>query len=236
MRAQFRFALLGLACLPTFAAAQVPAGFTSLFDGKTLDGWQGAIPISQRAKLSPEDLKVKQADADKKMREHWKVEDGALVNDGKGVNLASVKHFGNFEMLLDWKIKPKGDSGIYLRGNPQLQIWDSASLTNKAFEFAKNKGSGGLWNNKDEKDKLPLVNADNPPGQWNTFHVVMKGDRVTVKLNGHLVVDNVALPNYWEKGMPLPEAGPIELQFHPNQEGKADNLYFKNIYVKELPK
>jgi hypothetical protein len=63
----------------------------------------------------------------------------------------------------------------------------------------------------------------------------MKGDKVSVKLNDVLVVDNVVLENIWERGNPLPERGPVELQYHPNQDGKADNLYFKNVFIKELP-
>ena len=116
---------------------------------------------------------------------------------------------------MDWKIRKNGDSGIYLRGNPQVQIWD------------KPEGSGGLYNNKKHPSK-PTKNADKPVGEWNTFHIIMKGDVVTVYLNGELVVDKVPLENYWEPGKPLPAKGPIELQHH------GDQLWFKNIYVKEL--
>ena len=63
----------------------------------------------------------------------------------------------------------------------------------------------------------------------------MKGEKVSVKLNGVLVVDVVALENIWEKGKPLPEKGPIELQQHPKQDGKFGKIMFKNIYIKELP-
>ena len=63
----------------------------------------------------------------------------------------------------------------------------------------------------------------------------MKGDKVTVKLNGELVVDDVALENFWEKGKPLPAKGPIELQHHPKQDGKLGKIMFKNIYIRELP-
>ena len=96
----------------------------------------------------------------------------------------------------------------------------------------KDKGSGGLWNNK--KNNVPLKNADKNAGEWNRFHIVMKGDKVTVRLNGELVVDDVALENIWEQGKPLPTAGPIELQRHPKQDGTLGKLWFKNIYIKEL--
>ncbi|MCC6508181.1 MAG: DUF1080 domain-containing protein [Pirellulaceae bacterium] len=229
--------VLTLALLAGYASAadnQPPEGFVALFNGQDLSGWEGAVPIHKRLSESPEWLSKEQEKANGLMKEHWKVEDGALVNDGKGVNLASRKHFGNFELMVDWKINPKGDTGIYLRGNPQIQVWDSESVDPVRFKNEKNKGSGALWNNKKLEHKVPLVFADNPPGQWNTFHVTMIGDVVTVKLNGKLVVDKVPLDNYWEKGKPFPKRGPIELQYHPNQDGKADNLYFKNVYIKEL--
>ncbi len=78
--------------------------------------------------------------------------------------------------------------------------------------------------------KIPLKKADKPVGEWNTFHITVKGDDVTVKLNGELVVDKAKLLNYWDRGKPVPEKGPVELQFH------GDPLWFKNISIKELPK
>jgi hypothetical protein len=210
-----------------------PEGFRLLFNGKDQTGWQGAIPINKRLKISPEELAQAQKEANEKILPHWQVEDGTLVNDTKGYNLATVKDHGDIELYVDWKIEPKGDSGIYLRGNPQVQIWDSDSLDPKKYPKDLGKGSGGLWNNK--KDNGTLKKADRPPGEWNTFHIVMKGDKVTVHLNNELVVDNVALENYWDRGQPLPAAGPIELQQHQKQDGKPGKIWFKNIYVKELP-
>lgn len=206
-----------------------PEGFTALFNGKDLTNWQGLVELPQRAKLTPEQLAAKQKEANAKYLPHWKVEDGVLVYDGKGQSLQTAKDYGNFELYVDWKIPPKGDSGIYLRGNPQVQIWDSDHLADNLAED-RGKGSGGLWNNaKGSPGKQPLVKADNPIGEWNTFHIIMVGDKVTVYLNDKKVVDDVPLANYWEKGKPLPATGPIELQHH------GDTLWFKNIYVKELP-
>src|SRR5439155_24170785 len=109
-----------------------------------LTGWKGLQappndnPI-KRAKLSPEEFAKVQAEADAHMRAHWKVEDGVIVFDGHGRSLATAKEYRDFEMLVDWKIRPGGDSGIYLRGSPQVQIWD----------FTKHpEGSGGLYNNQ----------------------------------------------------------------------------------------
>jgi hypothetical protein len=210
-----------------------PKGFTSLFNGKDLDGWQGAIQINQRLKLKDDGLQTAQKAADAKILPHWNVENGVLINDGQGGNLATTKDYRNFELSVDWRIEPKGDSGVYLRGEPQVQIWDSDSLDPKKYPNDLGKGSGGLWNNM--KDKYPLKKADKAPGEWNHFDIVMKGDKVTVKLNGELVVDGVALENIWERNKPLPEKGPIELQQHPKQDGTPGKIMFKNIYIKELP-
>lgn len=209
-----------------------PDGFTALFDGKSLNGWQGAIPIVKRLKMSPDELKTAQEQADKKILPHWSVKDGVLVNDGLGDNLATIKHFKNFELWVDWKIEPKGDSGIYLRGMPQVQIWDSDTLDPKRFAKDLGKGSGALWNNS--KNNVPLKRADKPAGEWNSFRIMMKGDKVTVWLNGELVVDQVAIDNIYDRGKPIPDAGPIELQRHPKQDGTLGRLWFKNIYIKEL--
>jgi hypothetical protein len=211
-----------------------PKGFTALFNGKDLTGWQAAIPINQRLKLNAEQLSKAQKATDEKVLPHWKVEDGILINDTKGGNLATAKDYGNIELYVDWKIEPKGDSGIYLRGQPQVQIWDSDTLGNNLKEDI-GTGSGGLWNNpKGSKGKQPLKKADKPVGEWNTFHIIMKGENVTVFLNGTKVVDDAPLANYFEKGKPLPAKGPIELQQHYKADGKPGTLWFKNIYVKEL--
>ena len=164
-----------------------------------------------------------QAAADERMRQHWKVEDGALVFDGKGDSLCTVRDYGDFEMYCDWKILPKGDSGLYLRGSPQVQIWDPEGAPQNAV------GSGGLFNNKQHPSK-PSKRADKPVGEWNTFWIKMVGDKVWVKLNGETVVDGVVLENYWDYSRPIFPTGQIELQNHGN------TLWFKNIYIKELRK
>lgn len=204
-----------------------PPGFVAIFNGKDLAGWKGLVSPDKgppgRAKLTPDELAKLQTAADEQMKEHWKVVDGTLVFDGKGQSLCTAKDYGDVELFVDWKILAQGDSGIYLRGSPQVQIWDPASPS------AAGIGSGGLFNNaKNPKD--PLVKADRPIGEWNTFWIKIVGDRVTVKLNDQLVVDNVVMENYWEREKPLPATGQIELQNHGN------TLYFKNIYVKELPR
>ena len=192
-----------------------PPGFTALFNDKDLTNWQGLVDMKQRAALSSEQREAAQKAANERILPHWTVKDGILHYDGQANNLQTAKDYGDFELWVDWKIGPKGDSGIYLRGNPQVQVWDNP------------EGSGGLYNNKKHPSK-PLKFADKPVGEWNTFHIVMKGDRVTVRLNGVLVVDDTPLENYWFPGKSLPDKGPIELQHH------GDRLQFRNIYVKEL--
>jgi hypothetical protein len=205
-----------------------PEGFTAIFNGKDLTNWKGLLkpPLdnpARRAKATPEQLEKARAEADENMREHWKVADGALVFDGhrEGRSLATAKDYGDFELYVDWKILPKGDSGIYLRGTPQVQIWDP---TDKP---ASGVGSGGLYNNQKHPSK-PSKRADKPIGEWNTFWIKMVGDKVWVKLNDEMVVDGVVMENYWERDKPIYPTGQIELQNHGNP------LYFKNIYIKEL--
>src|SRR6185295_7350186 len=191
-----------------------PEGFTALFNGKDLTGWQGLVELPQRNK-DPEKYAAQIKAANEKYLPHWSVKDGVIAYDGKGQSLQTVKDYGDFELWVDWKIGPKGDTGIYLRGNPQVQIWD------------RPVGSGGLYNNQ-KNSKDPLKHADKPAGEWNTFRINMRGDTVSVWLNGELVVDKVTMENYWERGQPLPARGPIELQHHGNP------IEFKNIYIKEL--
>jgi HEAT repeat protein len=198
-------------------------GFVSMFNGKDLSGWQGLVenPVA-RAKMKPADLAKKQAVADKKVPLNWSVKDGMIWFTGNGDNLCSVKEYGDFEMFVDWLISKEGDSGIYLRGSPQVQIWDPSRV-----DVGAQVGSGGLYNNQKNPSK-PLKFADNPVGDWNTFRILMIGEKVSVWLNGELVVDNVTLENYWERNIPIFPKGAIELQAH------GTDLAFRDIYVREI--
>jgi len=198
-------------------------GYESIFNGKDLSGWQGLVenPIA-RAKMTKEVLAKKQAEANAKVKDNWSVKDGMIVFQGDGANLCTTRPYGDFEMVVDWKISKNGDSGIYLRGSPQVQIWDISRV-----EDGAQVGSGGLYNNQKERS-TPLVVADNPIGEWNTFRITMIGNHVTVYLNGVLVVDNVVMENYWDRSLPIFTEEAIELQAHGTELG------FRNIYVKEL--
>ena len=220
MRMMLAFAFAMTAAAPQAKDNTPPEGFEALFNGKDLTGWQGLVEIHKREK-DPEKLAAQIKAASEKTLSHWKVEDGVIHFDGKAPSLQTTKDYGDVELWVDWKIKKNGDSGIYLRGQPQVQIWDP---DNKP---AGGVGSGGLYNNQKSPSK-PLKRADKPIGEWNTFRIVMKGDVCNIWLNGELVVKDTPLENYHKWGEPLPATGPIELQNH------GDELWFKNIYLKEL--
>ncbi len=221
-----------------------PEGFTPLFNGKDLTGWK--IPEGDNG--------------------HWKVVDGVIDYDAQSEaqgdkNLWSAEDYGDFELIIEWRIKettgfynvpyvlpdgttvkgPDGknlthpiknaDSGIYLRGTSkaQLNIW--------CWPI----GSGEVYGYRnDEKQPAevragvtPKLNPDNPVGHWNRFHITMKGDRLTVVSNGHLIIDNAQLPE-------VPATGPIALQHHggKNKEGEfspaSSLVQFRNIFLKRL--
>ena len=204
-----------------------PAGFTALFNGKDLTNWKGVTRAEKfdnplvRQKAAPEKRAEMQAKADEEMRASWHVRDGGtLYFNGKGYSLATAKDYGDFEMWVDWRLLTvRGDSGLYLRGSPQVQIWDP----HNQWKI----GSGGLYNNKKNPSQA-LAIADRQIGDWNTFYIKMVGDTVTVKLNGTLVVDNTVLENYWDRSQPIFPKEQIELQCH------GDPIEFKNIYIREL--
>ena len=216
----------------TLAAANVeaaPEGFTPLFNGKDLTGWKGVtneekfnLPPVRRAAW-PEKRWEMQAKADKLMREHWFAKDGALFFDGLpgGYSLATAKDYGNFEMIADWRLlRVLGDSGFYLRGMPQVQIWDPHTWGGL--------GSGGLYNNA-----RTISNAtsceDRPIGDWNRCRMRLVGNRATVWLNGVKVVDDVEYENCRDAAAGIPLIDQIELQCH------GDPIEFRNLFIRELP-
>jgi len=200
-------------------------GFVSIFNGKNLDGWKGLVenPI-KRAKMSPKELATAQVKADAAAKTGWVIENGELLFTGKGDNLCTNKQYGDFEMLVDWKLYPgpEPDAGIYLRGTPQVQIWDTARVN-----VGAQVGSGGLYNNQQNPSK-PLKVADQKVGEWNTFRIKMIGERVSVWLNDELVTDNVVLENYWDRSQPIFPTEQIELQAH------GSKVAYRDIFIKEI--
>ncbi|HWC91407.1 MAG TPA: DUF1080 domain-containing protein, partial [Pirellulales bacterium] len=168
--------------------------------------------------------------------------------------LTTDKDYGDFELLLEYKALPKGDSGVYLRGVPQVQIWDSTQGDPRGL--GQDKGSGGLWNNrKGSPGKDPLKKMDKPFGEWNSMKITMIGERVSVVLNGETVVDNAVLENYFANKKsgylaygkaaagsegtqekmpngfmldPIFSKGPIQLQTHGSE------IRWRNLFIHEI--
>ena len=223
-------ALLPAPPVSAAGAATPPPGFTALFNGQDLTGWRGGDTFDHRQWLAlPEaERQARNAEWTADMRQHWRVEGGELVNDGQGKYATTEKDYGDFELLLEYRTVPKADSGIYLRGCPQVQIWDFTEP--EKFNIGADKGSGGLWNNSPgAQGKDPLVLADKPFGEWNQFRIVMVGARVSVWLNDQRVVDHALMENYYDRKTPVPAKGPIELQTHGGE------IRWRNLFLREMP-
>lgn len=233
--------------IPATALAQenvAPAGFTALFNGKDLSGW-----------------KVPEGDGG-----HWKVVNGVIdydaLSEAEGdKNLWTEKEYGDFTLLVDWRIKstpyknprvpiikpdgshkldengevirmivPDSDSGILPRGFPKAQanIWCWPIGSGEIYGYRMDDSMPA----EVRKAVTPLTNADHNIGEWNTFEITLRGDRMTVRLNGKLVIDNAQLPG-------IPERGPIGFQHHGSlRDGEWTSapslVQFKNVYIKEL--
>lgn len=210
-------------------AVRPPEGFAPLYNGRDLTGWRGGDTVDHRALLAmtPEARAARIADWNASMRAHWTARGEELVNDGQGAYATTEREFGDFELRLEYRTVPKADSGIYLRGVPQVQIWDPTEEAK--FALGAQKGSGGLWNNSaGAPGKDPLVRADRPFGQWNAMRIVMVGARVSVWLNQALVVDHAMLENYYNRAVPVPPRGPIQLQTHGGE------IAWRNIFIREI--
>lgn len=222
------FALLAGSTTVTRAATP-PAGFTALFNGTDLTGWRGGDTFDHRKYLDmPEDKRAEQdAKWTEDMKKHWSVQNGEFVNDGHGKYATTTKDYGDFELLVDYKTVPKADSGIYLRGVPQVQIWDYTEQAK--FSIGADKGSGGLWNNSPgTPGKDPLVLADKPFGEWNSFRILMVGSRVSIWLNGKLVVDHANMENYYDRKKGIPAKGP-----HPTPDPRRRDSLAQRVHPRD---
>jgi acetyl esterase/lipase len=211
------------------APPEPPAGFRALFNGQDLAGWHGLNPHSV-AKLTGEKKDAMLKQMREEFPQHWRVENGELVNSGTGPYATTDEEFGDYELLLEYKTVPKADSGIYLRGVPQVQIWDS----NQVFDPKKpdrrpHLGSGGLFNNTPKTlGRDPIELKDKPFGQWNTFRIKQIGARTWVTFNTRLVVDGAAMENFWDKTQPFPAKGPLMLQTHGGE------IRWRNVYIRDI--
>ncbi len=199
----------------------IPEGFNPLPIASDLTGWEGGSTADPRKITEAQQLKWND-----EIKEHWSVDGDEIVSDGHGAHLVTAKKYRDFEFWVDWKLSPAGDSGIYLREMPQVQLWDPANKA--AHKHGADKGSGALWNNNGE-GKWPLVLADKPTGEWNRMYVRMVGPYVRVVLNDELVVDDAKLENYFDrKAEPFAE-GRIHLQTHGSE------TRFRRLLIREIP-
>jgi hypothetical protein len=237
MSKSVRHCLLAAAALITWMVVSIapaaepvpPAGFRALFNGRDLAGWYGLNPHAA-VKLTGDAKAANLAQQRAEFAKNWTVENGELVNDGHGPYATTEEEFGDIELLVEYKTVPKADSGIYLRGTPQVQIWD----WNQEFKPENptrrpHLGSGGLFNNTPgTAGRDPLVRADRPFGEWNQFRIRQLGDRTWVWLNEQLVVEAAVMENYWDRSQALPAKGPVMLQTHGGE------IRWRNIFVREI--
>jgi len=169
-----------------------PEGFRALFNGKSLEGWteNNQPPV------------------------HWTVGNGEIHYDGKGADMFHSEDFRNFVLLIDWKVPPEGNSGVFLRKDgTQVEINDADKEPRPLW----NGTSGGLY-----PDQAPLKRAAKPAGEWNHFEIRVEKGIITVLLNGEKTLGAFA-KNWGNK-----EKGPIGFQHH------GTPLAFRNIFIKPL--
>jgi hypothetical protein len=196
----------------------------TLFTGKDFSGWHGRSTTDPRLWTTTSDAEKEKWNQE--ITQHWSIDGDEIVNDGRGAYLTTNEEFGDFELQLEYKIVPGCDSGIYLRGIPQVQIWDPDAESTRVH--GAEKGSGGLWNNPAGwAGKDPLVRADKPIGEWNTMRIRLVGEHCWVWLNDQAVVIDARLHDYFAKGKPLVKRGPIQLQTH------GAEIRFRNLALTE---
>ena len=180
-----------------------PEGFTALFNGKDLTGWgsRDGKPASTQQVAE------------------WKIADGILKYTGKSSDLWTAKSYKDFVLMVEWRFEKPADSGIFVRGSAKCQanIWENKLGSGEVYGYRTDKSMPA----EVQKAATPLKKADKPAGEWNAFVITVKGDRMTVELNGEKVIDNLQMVG-------CPAEGPIGLQNHNLP------LDFKNIYSKEL--
>lgn len=206
-----------------------PEGFRAIFNGQNLDGWHGFNP-HEATGLDGAERETNLAEQREAFARHWSIANGELVNDGTGPYATTNDEYGDVELLLDYKTVPGADSGIYLRGAPQVQIWDWNQDFNPQHPTRRpHLGSGGLFNNTPGTlGRDPILRADNPLGTWNQFRIRQIGARTWVWLNGRPVVIGAVMENYWDRAKPLPASGPIMLQTHGGE------IRWRNIFVRDI--
>lgn len=222
------FCLSAAMAAVSFGEDKPASEFVPIFNGKDLTGWHGESTMDPRklAAMSEADRNAEMAKWQEDAKAHWTVENGELVNDGHGVYLTTDGKYGDYELLIEYKTIPQADSGIYLKSNPQVQIWNHKA---EKLSPGQDKGSGGLWNNSPgAPGKDPSEIADRPFGEWNEFKIQQIGTRTSVWLNGKHIIDHAIMENYWDRKAPLVLKGPVQLQTHGGE------IRWRNIKVREI--
>jgi len=228
------------------ALAEPPDGFVSLFDGRTLGGWvvpendnghwkviDGVIDYDAASEAAEwdRDLWTEQSYRDFVLLIDWRLKATPFVNRQAAV----IRPDGSHKLGADGKeillSIPDADSGIFLRGfrKAQVNIW------------CWPVGSGGVFGYRMDPNlppdihagATPSVNADNNIGEWNRFEITLRGERLSVKLNGRQVIHDTVLPQ-------IPQAGPIGIQHHGDRDKEGNWLsspsliQVRNIWIKAL--
>jgi hypothetical protein len=237
------FALVALAAALPAAAADAPPGFTSLFNGKDFTGWKvpegdgghwkivdGAIDYDAESAAKEKDLWSEKEYGDFVLRLEWRIKETPYTNP----NVPIIRLDGTHKKGPDGKeIKlavPDSDSGVFLRGSSkaQVNIWCWPTGSGEVYGYRMDEKMPAAV----RAGVTPKANADKDVGQWNAFEITMKGDRLTVVLNGTTVLDGAQLPG-------VPATGRIALQHHGQKKdgvwtGPPSLVQFRNIFVKEL--
>jgi hypothetical protein len=238
------FCLLSLSLLPALHAQQAPSGFVSLFNGRDLTGWKlpegdnghwkvldGVIDYDAESEAKQDkNLWTEREYGDFILRVDWRIKETPYTNPNVPIILPSGLHKKNERGEEIKTSVPDSDSGILVRGGSksQINIWGWPT------------GSGEVYGYRMDKNMPPEVragvtpkkNADKNIGEWNTFEITMRGDRLSVRLNGDLVIEQAQLPGIAAKGR-------IGLQHHgAKRDGKWISppalVQFKNISIQEL--
>jgi hypothetical protein len=204
------------------AAANTQSGWRSLFDGRTTAGWRGFRMDSMPA--------------------GWQVVDSAITRVGAGGDIITVEQFANFELELEWRVAPGGNSGIMFRvtedsdatykSGPEMQVLDDAAHRDGQSRLTAAGANYGL-------DPAP-AGAVKPAGEWNAVRLVVNGAHVEHWLNGVKVVEYELWTPQWEAkvaatkfaqwpGYGRARRGHIALQDH------GDRVAYRGIRIRVLP-
>lgn len=221
----------------------IPEGFEVLFNGADFTNWKvpagdnghwkildGVIDYDAQSEADNKDLWTEREFRDFILYVDWRIKETPYINPGVPIIKPDGTHKRNAEGEEIRMKVPDSDSGIYLRGSSksQVNIWCWPVGSGEVYGYRMDRSMPATV----RSGVTPSVLADNDIGKWNTFRIMMKGDRLTVDLNGQRVLDEAQLPG-------VPASGPIGLQHHGRKENGAwvsppALVQFRNIYVKEL--